>query len=260
MLEVTILGSSSKGNCIAVRDEDGTVIVDAGLRPTKIVAALEDNGIDLENVHAVLISHEHMDHVQGLRALAKAVPGAVVMLTPLTAKALEEKNKLPVNWIVLPVERAVYVGGRMEVTAFHVQHDAADPLGFRIQTHSGEEVAIATDMGSFSTQSAERPQSLKDRIWGDRGHLSNLQAAALARAVIGPISKCIFGVHMSADCNTEELAMDALVAARLAVGRGDIRCKIVTTEVVREVVDNERESDNHDSSADDSSPTDSEHA
>ena len=94
MLEVIILGSSSKGNCIAVSDCDGTVIIDAGLRPTKIVDAISEY-VDLKDVHAILCSHTHNDHVQGLKRLAKAVPHAVCMFTPLTAKALEEKNKLP---------------------------------------------------------------------------------------------------------------------------------------------------------------------
>lgn len=232
---LTILGSGSSGNCAFIETETTRILVDAGLSGRQIEERLAGIGKTADQLHGILVTHEHSDHVQGLSTLA-ARHRLPVYSNRLTREAvllaLADSGKTSkaagLTWRIFESGQRFPVGD-LDVEAFSVPHDASDPVGFLVQ-HSGRCIAFLTDLGhathlvqekarqadtiileaNYDTKllqdDAHRPWSVKQRISGRHGHLSNELAAAMLGDVASERLRHVYLSHLSKDCNRPALA------------------------------------------------------
>jgi phosphoribosyl 1,2-cyclic phosphodiesterase len=224
LLEVTSLGSGSAGNALLVRTAKAVLLVDCGVGVRQLTRSLNSCGRTLADVDALLISHEHSDHIRELpRFVAKGQ-------TILSTKGSARVTNLPAaTWAETRAGRPVQVGD-VEVFAIPVQHDAADPCGFLIRTPAGS-VTVLTDLGSPCRGAVEAiaesrlvvleanhdeamlrrgpyPAHLQRRILSDSGHLSNADCGELLAEALGRSSNLptVWLAHLSQTNNRPHLA------------------------------------------------------
>jgi phosphoribosyl 1,2-cyclic phosphodiesterase len=237
-VEFQILGSSSGGNCALLQTGQTKVLVDVGFSAKRIGCLLESVGESLDAIDAVFLTHEHNDHAQGIRGLAKRAD-LPVFANHDTADAVQAKATKPVNWKVFQTGTE-FTFRDLKVRSFALPHDAYDPVGFTFKW--GEEgdlftpprsLAWVTDLGYVPEHVKEhirdvqtlvieanydeellerderRPWSTKQRIRGRHGHLSNNAALDLV-AELSPKSRLekVYLAHLSKDCNNAHLVRD----------------------------------------------------
>ncbi|MBQ7666391.1 MAG: MBL fold metallo-hydrolase [Kiritimatiellae bacterium] len=239
-MKIAVLASGSSGNFTFVSGAGSSILVDAGTCCRTVCSALASIGQSASGIDGVFITHDHSDHVKALATLEKkhgfsmplyATDGTI---EAVCAAVGEKACEWP--WTSIAPGEPFRIGA-LEIEAFSVPHDAADPVGCVI-SDGAVRYGIATDLGSvpesvrfhlrdcdalsleFNHDSemlmqSSRPWSLKQRISGRSGHLCNCDAAALLAQVATPRLKAVFPVHLSAECNAPHLALDA---AREAVG------------------------------------------
>jgi phosphoribosyl 1,2-cyclic phosphodiesterase len=235
-VRLTILGSGSGGNCAYLETNQVRILIDAGFSGRQIRQRLATIGREPESLHAILITHEHSDHVQGLVQLSARL-GIPVYCNRPTQQALEEQLATKFDCRLFATG-ATFGLGDIEVESFPVPHDAQDPVGFLIRTPLVN-IGLLTDLGCATKLALERiraahvllleanhdlkllqndvrrPWSLKQRILSRHGHLSNDAAADVAEHVVSAELKRMYLAHLSRDCNRPELALKA-VGQRLA--------------------------------------------
>lgn len=233
MLEasLTVLATGSSGNASLLRIGEQAVLVDAGLHPRELEARLREEGLGLEGLDALLLSHEHHDHARAAPELRRRLPRLPILATHGTAHALARTHGRPV------VDRHPGPGGRFRLgplwgLAFPVPHDAAEPCGFRLE-RGDFAFGQATDLGAATEavragltrcralvleanhdpwllQRGRYPDFLKKRVASRRGHLSNEQAARLLEALAWPGLEAVVLAHPSATNNSPERALAAV--------------------------------------------------
>jgi phosphoribosyl 1,2-cyclic phosphodiesterase len=227
-LRFSILASGSTGNAMVVDNGEVRLLIDAGLSARKIETLLEQMDMSCAQLDAVLVTHEHADHIQGLGALARRYQLPVYANKP-TWEAMESKvGELK------PEQRKMFRTGEtldfglLQVQSYEVSHDAAEPVGFSFM-QGDTKVCLMTDMGYVSPnvkkavkeadvlilecnhdtemlRAGRYPWNVKRRILGDLGHLSNeLAAEALVDLVTEKLRK-VYLAHLSRDHNMLELA------------------------------------------------------
>ena len=234
---MTVLGSGSGGNCALVTTDECRILLDCGFSARQITRRLQGIGVDPASLDAVFITHEHSDHVMGLEVFLRRykVP---VYCNRLTAEALHRGEwAKEVSWRIFETGGPVQVCD-LEISSFYVPHDAVDPVAFRF-CHSRGSIGFLTDLGHAPKLALERlrqvdllvietnhdermlqadpkrPWSVKQRILSRHGHLSNATAARVAATLAGErLQRVILG-HLSRDCNTPELALEAMHAVGL---------------------------------------------
>ena len=237
-LTVQSLGSGSSGNALLIDTGEAAVIVDCGLGPRALDAGLRAVGRRLSQIQAVLLTHEHADHIKGLTGAIKA--GVPVVTTGGTARAVGVA--LPTWQEILPWRPLLFAG--FTVTALAISHDAAEPCGF-VVTGGGGTVTIVTDVGfpdpalrdplaaadlivleanhdEAMLRRGPYPPHLKRRVLSRLGHLSNADCAGLLGESLaaGSASRTIWLAHLSQTNNRPELARQT-VAGSLAT-RGQV--------------------------------------
>jgi phosphoribosyl 1,2-cyclic phosphodiesterase len=240
------LASGSQGNATLVEFGGTRLLIDAGLTLKELVVRLTACGIEPESIAAILLSHEHQDHVRGAQQFSKRfqVP---VAASWATLEGMDRSPQAFAAWIDLPVGRAVPIG-EASVSSFPVPHDAAAPVGFVLEG-GGVRVGVATDLGHATPQIADRlggcdllmiesnhdplllrdgpyPWRLKDRVAGKLGHLSNSEAAALIKHTVDERCRCIVLAHLSEKNNTPELARTSALRALHARGCEQVDLRI----------------------------------
>ena len=233
------LFSGSGGNCFLVCDESTKILVDAGVSEKKIACALNEIGTSLDEISAIFVTHEHTDHIKGLEMIEKHRPIPVHM-TEGTARAFIFDPRSPIfpNLFAHRGNFSVSIG-KFTVSSFSVPHDAADPVGYIIEK-DGVRVGFATDAGYVTDEMTESlvgcraaviesnhderalmlgpyPYVLKERIMSKSGHLSNSDAAYLAKRLAEGGAKAILLAHLSKENNAPSLA---LAEVKEAVGSG----------------------------------------
>lgn len=228
-MHVAALGSGSRGNSLLVEARETRILVDAGLSGRQIERRLATLDIEPESVAAIVVTHEHRDHTSGVGVAARRW-GWPLYMSHRTATAC--RSLLSGEEEIRTFEReATFRIGGLEVHAFLTSHDAADPLAITVrEVQSDLKVGIATDLGrpTGPVRSALRdchflvleanhddlllrdgpyPWSVKERIGGSRGHLSNRMAAELAVELHHPELGGILLAHMSEACNDGPLAL-----------------------------------------------------
>ena len=219
------------------------VLIDAGLSYRAIQQRLDSLGVAADTLRAVLITHAHVDHVRSAGMLSRK-HGIPIYVTEATRNAWGEGVQKVAAWEFLLPGRGVTFGA-MQFVPFGVCHDADDTLGFRINTPDGA-IGFATDVGRITEDLISRfatcrllvmesnhavellrvspyAASVRSRIAGNDGHLSNEDVAAFVRDHLGADVCCIVLAHLSRVNNVSEIAKMSCLEALCAVRRDDVR-------------------------------------
>lgn len=246
IVRLCVLASGSSGNATLVASVRTRLLVDAGLSAREIERRLAAAGESLDRLDAILVTHEHTDHVSGLPALARKIR-CPVFLSESTAPAVAWNGEPP------PLELfpagARWSVGDIEVTSFSLPHDAADPVGYSFQV-GDRKIAIVTDLGyipdsiRFHIRGAELlmlesnhdlemlkvgpyPWSVKQRVMSRQGHLSNEAVAQFIRRHLEPCTRTLVLGHLSEHNNHPDLVR--LVAGQALRTRG-LSTRLVVVE------------------------------
>jgi len=234
------------------------LLIDAGVSCRQIEERLQPLGLALADMHGLCVTHEHTDHTSALASLHRRAS------IPLYASAgtIEAVERLPktrgLAWNVFTAGQTFEVGD-LAVTPFSVPHDSLDPVGF-VVAQGAIRVGIVTDMGVGTNlvrqrlrncdllvleanhdermlQAAKRPWSLKQRIAGHQGHLSNRQAGELAAEIAGAATRVILLAHLSSDCNKPELALRTVRELLDQAGHSRVELKLTYPDHPSEVIE-----------------------
>lgn len=236
------IASGSSGNCIYVGTENTHILIDAGISNKRIEQGLNEIGLKAGELDGILITHEHSDHIKGLKILAKKhklpIYGTAETLEEVAAKSsLEEYPRELLRPILPDVDFSV---GELDIMPFSIDHDAANPVAYRVQ-NGRKSVAVATDLGHYDQyiidhlqgldavllesnhdvrmlETGPYPYYLKRRILGDHGHLSNETCGRLLNCILHERLKKILLGHLSKENNFEELAYETV---RLEITQGE---------------------------------------
>ena len=236
------IASGSSGNSIYVGSNTTHILVDAGISKKRIEEGLKTAGLKGGDIDAILITHEHADHIQGLGVFVRKYP-IPIYGTAATLKQIQMTSALghipPELFIEIDADREFTLGD-ISVSPMHISHDAADPVAYRFACRD-KKMAIATDMGVYTDYTVDclkgmdvllleanhdirmlqvgpYPYQLKQRILSERGHLSNESAGRLISDIAcDRLSTIILG-HLSKENNLPELAYETV---RLEIETGD---------------------------------------
>jgi phosphoribosyl 1,2-cyclic phosphodiesterase len=260
-VRLTILGSGSAGNCAYLETDDIRILIDAGFSARQIRQRLATLGRTPENLTGILITHEHSDHIQGLAALCQKLR-LPIYCNRATKDAIEYQLQMRVEC------RLFVTGGSFEigdicVETFMVPHDAQDPVGFLIRT-SGGNIGFLTDLGHTNKlvierirpanvlvleanhdvkmlqDSPHRPWSLKQRILGRHGHLSNEAAADAAEQIMSSHLQHLYLGHLSRECNRPEIARKVMAQRLEKIGATHVRLETTAQNVPGQTLHLER--------------------
>lgn len=250
-MQITVLASGSSGNAILVSGGQTSVLVDAGISARRVKAGAAEAGVNVDSLEAVLVTHEHTDHVSGLGALARRFR-LPVHATAGTHRALEPMLAGHELRVFIEPGREFRLGD-LEVRAFATSHDCEEPVGFSI-TDGRHSIAIATDLGVVGRAvrrhltradcivlefnhdermliDGSYPWPLKRRILSNIGHLSNEAAAAELAALADAPATTLVLAHISEENNVPELARAAADEALERAGRGDIQVHVSSQRI-----------------------------
>ena len=226
--------SGSSGNCYYVGKQDEGVLVDAGISALQIVKGLAQNDLPLSSIKAILVTHDHIDHVKGLEVLTKNNPIPIYAHSDCLEGLLEGKATKGIDPILFnavePYQPFEICG--INIEAYPVMHDGRGAMGYCFE-YEGHTLTIATDIGMLDNIVKERirradnivieanydvemlekgsyPYVLKQRISGPFGHLSNIESARFLAEMYHPQIKNIMLCHLSENNNTPERAMQCL--------------------------------------------------
>lgn len=233
------LASGSKGNAIFLGTKQTRILIDAGISGAAIEKRLALIDVDIKSIEAVLISHEHTDHIQGLSVLAEKhkIP---VFANAETAKGICSQLKIRPRFKIFTTGESFEYEG-LEIHPFSIPHDTLDPVGFTIRTDSMK-LGFCTDLGYATSlikkqlelchylyleanhqpsmvHASSRPSIYKQRVLSKQGHLSNEDCAALLASVFHPGLKHVHLAHLSSECNNPELALKIVQDFLLAQNR-----------------------------------------
>lgn len=228
MARIYPLFSSSKGNSTFLGTEDGGILIDCGVSFKRLSAALELNRIPLKAIRAVFITHEHSDHVSGLKMLTKAA-GCPVYGQKRTLQRLADSDKISAGSPIIELKDKAISAAGMEVSCFNTPHDTIQSCGYRIHTEDDKYCAVCTDLGHITEEvdaaltgcrlvllesnydenmlrTGGYPLYLKERILSCNGHLSNDDCAQqVGRLISRGTTHFILG-HLSQDNNRPQIA------------------------------------------------------
>lgn len=224
------LASGSKGNCVYLGTDNTKVLIDAGLSAKAIVTKLEQINVDIGDIDAILITHEHTDHIQGLKVLAYRM-GIPVLANTETAKGIVDYfHDCPKFKIFSTGETFEF--GDLEIHPFSIQHDTLDPVAFTIRT-GALKLGFCTDLGFVTSlvsnqlrecdylyleanhqvsmvHACSRPMVYKQRVLGRTGHLSNEATGNLLTQIAHSGLKHVHLAHLSSECNSPEVALQVI--------------------------------------------------
>jgi phosphoribosyl 1,2-cyclic phosphodiesterase len=229
LLEFSVLASGSSGNALYIRSETTNLLLDAGISGKQIQQRLQSAmGQEMSSIGALLLTHEHIDHVRGVRQVLKH-SGAKIYTSQGTWQhvkgQLKEDEQATPDW-VYPGQ--TFVIGDIQVTPFAISHDAEEPVMYRFDSGDSS-LAVVTDLGYVSDpikdvlrgcqtfiwesnhdvemlRAGRYPWSVKRRIIGDKGHLSNYDAAVALADILGTDGIDVYLAHLSEENNQPDLA------------------------------------------------------
>ena len=218
------IASGSSGNCIYVGSDNSHLLIDTGISKKRIEEGLNKLEIKGDELDGILITHEHSDHIKGLGVFSRKYE--------IPIKESSSLGKMP-EGLLHPIKADhPFQLGELDVHPFAISHDANEPSGYRIE-QGGKSVAVATDLGKYDDYTVENlknldailleanhdihmlevggyPYYLKQRILGDRGHLSNELSGQLLCDILHDNLKHIMLGHLSKENNHPELARETV--------------------------------------------------
>lgn len=242
MARVYPLFSSSNGNSTFIGTEKGGILIDCGVSFRRLSKALELNNIPLKAIQGVFITHEHSDHIAGLKMLTKNT-GIPVYGQKRTLQILYDKDKIACNSPVIDMSGKAIACGGNEITCFDTPHDTIQSCGYRIRTADDRLCVICTDLGCI-TETVNKalmgcrfvlleanydeqmlrcgpyPLYLKERILSESGHLSNDSCGVQAEKLVRNGTTHIVLGHLSPENNRPDIADSAVQSYLSAFTRG----------------------------------------
>lgn len=242
------IASGSSGNCMYAGSESTAVLIDVGLSGKRIEAGLNCIDRKTSEIDGILITHEHSDHIKGLGVVARKhhIP---IYATGGTLRAIREMGNLGkidegLFHEIVPDES--FMIKDLEIRPFSISHDAAEPVAYRVN-HGRQSIGVITDLGEYTDYTVEHlqnldavlmeanhdihmlqvgsyPYYLKQRILGERGHLSNENAGRLLCEILHDGMKSVFLGHLSQENNFAELAFET-VCQEVTMGDNPYRAK-----------------------------------
>ena len=248
MLKLHVIASGSKGNASVVEDTStgACICIDCGISAREFFEGLRSSGIAPENLRAILITHDHTDHTKGLGVVLRGLRKHGIEV-PVFANAETRRVSADIRTIAedfafedLELDRPLAFDG-MDVLPFRTSHDAPFSCGFRLET-GGDALGYLTDSGILTPEARAAlartrilalesnhdptmlatgpyPSWLKARVGGERGHLSNVQAAEALDELRWPGLEQVIAMHISENNNTYLLPPKVLAGA-LGTGEG----------------------------------------
>ena len=242
MAELCALYSGSTGNSYYIGSKSSGVLVDIGRSARQTTTILKRCAVDPLAIGGILITHEHSDHIGGLRVFAARyhIP---VFSSAGTLAALESMGVLDGSFPAYTIDGTLQLGG-MQIRAFRTPHDCAESYGYRIRTEDDKVVTVATDLGYVTSEVEESllgadlavvesnhdigmlrtgpyPYSLKRRILSDCGHLSNTACAELLPTLFEHGTKRFMLAHLSRENNTPDIARQTAICGMQMAGIED---------------------------------------
>jgi phosphoribosyl 1,2-cyclic phosphodiesterase len=243
-MRFAVLGSGSGGNSAVVECGGVRLLIDAGLSAKQLNLRLAALEIDPTSLHGILLTHEHGDHIRGLKVFLKQNP-IPVFATPATRKIVKESGIEGGVWKSFETSQVFNIAD-VEIRSFAVHHDAVDPVGFVIG-HDSQRMGFVSDVGHVTRSMVDclhglhglfveanydeamlaadtnRPWPTKQRISSRHGHLSNDQVAALIEEIVHPaLGRVVLG-HLSSDCNTPDIVLRSLGKCLARLGHHHVR-------------------------------------
>ncbi|MFI3212814.1 MAG: MBL fold metallo-hydrolase [Eubacteriales bacterium] len=237
------IASGSSGNCIYIGAKDTHILVDAGISGKRTRLGLQELGVDITDIDGIMVTHEHSDHIGGLGVLARKYKLPIYATEKTKAAILCAKS---VGEIEPELFRVIhsdesFVVKDMTLNPVKISHDAVDPVAFRVMSDN-KKIGIATDLGNYNDYIVESFQgmdclfleanhdvnmlqvgpysyALKQRVLGNKGHLSNVMAGKLLDRLLHDKMKGVILGHLSHENNMPELAYET-VRLELTTGNG----------------------------------------
>ena len=254
------LYSGSTGNSLFVQGNDTKILVDAGVSAKKITEGLESIDVDIKEINAIIVTHEHIDHIRSIGTIAKKwnIP---IYANLGTWNGIENEKSVSKienkNYFKIGEEFEI---GDLKIMPFSTSHDAMDSCGFSIE-HDGKRISIATDLGEMTKEVLDNvktskfmlleanyepevlrccsyPYPVKTRIAGNRGHLSNGDAGnAISKLVNFGLQNVMLG-HLSKESNFPELAYKSVLNEMMKNGikENDIELGIASRTAPSKIV------------------------
>ena len=260
MLKFCSLYSGSSGNSLFVSSNNTNILVDAGVSAKKITEALTSINIDVTKIDAILVTHEHTDHVQSLGVLSKKYDIPVYANLNTWNAMPKQKEKVKTENQRFFVNSESFEIGDLKINPFDIPHDAANPCGFNI-SNDNKKISIATDIGHITENIMNNlknssfillesnyepevlkycsyPYHLKRRIDGPDGHLSNISAGkVVANLMNHGINHVTLG-HLSKESNFPELAYKTVLSELISQNfkEGDINLDVASRDMPGELI------------------------
>jgi len=224
-MKLTIFASGSKGNCLLISSKGTNILIDAGISARRIKDSLSRLGLSVHDLNGVLITHEHSDHILGLKTLTKNAALPIYTSRAIGNRLIAFTNNLSLD--IRPISADGFSVGNLLVRSFPTPHDSVESYGYRVE---GDAVfAIATDMGYLTNdivngvlgadtviieanhdvemlKNGPYPYPLKQRILSDHGHLCNTECGRLAAHLEKNGTSNIILGHLSENNNTPQTA------------------------------------------------------
>ena len=233
-MRITSLASGSSGNCVYVGTDTTHLLVDVGISCKRVLSGIDQLDLSIGDIDGILITHEHADHIGGLGIISRRY-GIPIYTTAKTKQAILNTRS------VGPIDEDLFIDVTADnklsikdiiVNPMKISHDAVDPVAYRFQ-HGNSRVSVVTDLGKYTDYTVESlknmdvlfleanhdvnmlqvgpyPYYLKQRILGDRGHLSNESAGSLLFRLLNENLKAVFLGHLSKENNMPELAYESV--------------------------------------------------
>ncbi|MCI6714052.1 MAG: MBL fold metallo-hydrolase [Lachnospiraceae bacterium] len=228
------IASGSSGNCVYVGSDTTHLLIDVGISGKRTEAGLKELGLKMSDIDGIFITHEHADHISGLGVLSRKY-GVPIYATQGTIEGIRNTTSVGeidegLFQIIKPDEKCIVKD--LSLYPMHTSHDAADPVAYRI-SHGSQKIGIITDLGCYTDYTVEclkdldvlyleanhdvhmlqvgpYPYYLKQRILGERGHLSNESAGKLLSRLLHDKLQAIVLGHLSKENNLPELAYESV--------------------------------------------------
>ena len=241
-MELCSIASGSSGNCIYVGTESGHILIDAGVSGKRIEEGLNSIGLKTAEMQGILVTHEHIDHVAGLGVLARryGIPIYATKGTIEAVKRMSSVGKVDESLFQqIESEQEICIGD-MSIEPIEISHDAAEPVAYKVR-QGKKTAAVMTDLGFYDERIVQKlqnvdallleanhdvrmlemgpyPYPLKQRILGNRGHLSNENCGRLLSEILHDDFKAVVLGHLSKENNYPQLAYETV---RVEVDMGE---------------------------------------
>jgi len=252
-VKVVSLASGSAGNAYLVGAAGAWLMIDCGLGPRELKSRLASVGLADDLPFAgLLVTHNHIDHVAGVEAFHRHHPDVPIFANLMTAEATATRVKMEPDAFTCFENGQDFEVGPFAVHPFSIPHDTCDPVGYQVcaegltyfhgtdigtplasvglRLREADIATLESNHDAVMLRTSPRAASLKQRIAGPRGHLSNDESAELVRRYAAPKLKALALAHLSRECNTPRFAEETMRAALAEMARTDIRLMVLSQE------------------------------